>query len=767
MVVETALNLQERDAHSAPRATRAWNELAALGVVWFAGFLLVLPALRRGFMLGNYDWLRNMGLTSVPGSPTGNGLQTDVIRQMIPWSNLAWIQVHQGHLPLWNPYNIVGSPMAFNWQSSTFSLPSLLGYLSPLRASFTVQVIAVVLLAGTGAYACGRAIGLTRLSSSWMGISFSLSGTMVYWLGWSATAVLGLLGWVVAASLMVSRSERRAWRWWSAALAVAVAATIYGGQLDVLGAEVAVLVTSLLIVQLGSLLRGGGWRDPLMPLVRLVPGAAAGVLLGAPLLLPGVQLARHAVRAQSRSTAFTFSPIGASQLLHEFVPGIVTRSTPLELDSLGAIVTLFAIVGVISCWRRRVVRFSLCAIVLEIVLSTPTPFRALATALPLIGQIRFSRSMLIMVFFVVLLSAVGLDALRRDAPLARTSLAAGLAVLVGVFVLSMLRSGHLDELAFISKQIRFTWTWVTVLLVALWLVLLWRTGEKWRSQINTAAAGIFLVTEVLFLVAAGSPWITSSATGFPQTHATTVLQRTVGSDAVGFGHARFLGGNGIEVNANAAYGVHEIAGYDPMIPARVFRAWSAETGTLGGARWASTFLPGFETIHEAQVWGARWIIEPTGSLGPAGSRFATRLGDQTLWKVPRSWQASQAPLGTEVGDPREHGVVIHWRSPSHGTAALTASSASVLRLRVLDVPGWTATLDGVAVPLRPFEGAMMQLRVPRGHHTLEVQYLPSGFLVGLVAAGSVVVGMFVMLVCDLTWRLRRTARRTEQISDSS
>ena len=138
-----------------------------------------------------------------------------------------------------------------------------------------------------------------------------------------------------------------------------------------------------------------------------------------------------------------------------------------------------------------------------------------------------------------------------------------------------------------------------------------------------------------------------------------------------------------------------------------------------------------------------------------------------MWKVPRSWQASQAPLGTEVGDPREHGVVIHWRSPSHGTAALTASSASVLRLRVLDVPGWTATLDGVAVPLRPFEGAMMQLRVPRGHHTLEVQYLPSGFLVGLVAAGSVVVGMFVMLVCDLTWRLRRTARRTEQISDSS
>ena len=763
VVAEAALSLSESDERQADVRRDLFAELRALCVVWMAGMLLVLPALRRGSMLGNYDWLRSIGLTAIPGSPPGNGFQADVIRQMIPWSNVAWIQVHHGQLPLWNPYNLVGSPLAFNWQSGTFSVPALLGYLSPLRASFTVQVISVVVLAGTGAYGCGRAIGLTRMSSAWAGISFCLSGTMVYWLGWSATGVLGLMGWLLAAAIMVCRSERRAWRWWSVALALAVAATIYGGQLDVLGAEVVILVASLLLVQLGSALRQGGWREALVPFGRLAPGAVAGLLLGAPLLLPGVQLARHAVRAAS-SSAFTLSPVGAGQMLHELIPGIVTHSIPLELDSIGAVVSLLAVVGIVSGWRRRAVRISLCAIAFQVLLATPTPLHDLAAALPLVGNLRFPRSMLIMVFFMALLSAVGLDALRRGAPLARRTAAVTLAVLVGVFVTSLLVSGHVGDLGSFATRVRFIWTAVTMLLVLSWLLLLRATGERQHPMIGTRSAGVLLVVEVLFLVAAGSSWITSSATGFPQTPATQLLQETVGSDAVGFGHADIQGGVGIEVNANAAYGVHEIAAYDPMIPMRVFDAWTGETGHVGW-RWASTFLPSFETVTEARVWGARWIIEPAGSTGPEGTRMVERLGQQTLWKVPRAWQASQAPLGAAVGDPREHGISLHWRSPSHGVASVSAATASVLRLRVLNVPGWTATLDGTEVPLRPFAGAMMQMRVPRGHHILEIRYLPTGFVLGLVVAGLVVVGLLVMAIVDLASRRRRTSCGVEQVSE--
>ena len=49
----------------------------------------------------------------------------------IPWTKLAWTQVHHGQLPLWNPYSVLGLPLAFNWQAGTFSVPALLGYLVP------------------------------------------------------------------------------------------------------------------------------------------------------------------------------------------------------------------------------------------------------------------------------------------------------------------------------------------------------------------------------------------------------------------------------------------------------------------------------------------------------------------------------------------------------------------------------------------------------------------------------------------------------------
>ena len=50
-----------------------------------------------------------------------NSTTGDQIAEMIPWSNLAWLQVHPGHLPLWNPYNGLGLPLAFNWQSAVSS----------------------------------------------------------------------------------------------------------------------------------------------------------------------------------------------------------------------------------------------------------------------------------------------------------------------------------------------------------------------------------------------------------------------------------------------------------------------------------------------------------------------------------------------------------------------------------------------------------------------------------------------------------------------
>ena len=92
-----------------------------------AAVITLAPALRHGAALGPYDILSQSGLTRSSGITVQNSSTGDQIAEMIPWSTLAWMQVHAGHLPLWDPFSGLGLPLAFNWQSAAFSLPSVIG----------------------------------------------------------------------------------------------------------------------------------------------------------------------------------------------------------------------------------------------------------------------------------------------------------------------------------------------------------------------------------------------------------------------------------------------------------------------------------------------------------------------------------------------------------------------------------------------------------------------------------------------------------------
>ena len=99
-----------------------------------------------------------------------NAIQADQIQQFVPWTNLAWHQVHSGQLPLWNPYNVLGMPLAFNWQSGVFSVPVLVGYLFPV--SFAVSPPSCWPSSsspGPGVYVLCRVLGLGPLSAAFGG----------------------------------------------------------------------------------------------------------------------------------------------------------------------------------------------------------------------------------------------------------------------------------------------------------------------------------------------------------------------------------------------------------------------------------------------------------------------------------------------------------------------------------------------------------------------------------------------------------------------
>ncbi|MBF6558615.1 MAG: hypothetical protein IVW52_21210, partial [Acidimicrobiales bacterium] len=133
-----------------------------IGLLWVvaAAVATLLPALIHGVALGPYDLLARSGLTSHPGIVPHNLVNSDQVSELAPWTTLSWRQVHQGHLPLWNPYSGLGMPLAFNWQSASFSVPTLVGYLFPLRLAFTAGILTTKVVAGTRAYVAGRTLGL-------------------------------------------------------------------------------------------------------------------------------------------------------------------------------------------------------------------------------------------------------------------------------------------------------------------------------------------------------------------------------------------------------------------------------------------------------------------------------------------------------------------------------------------------------------------------------------------------------------------------------
>ena len=160
-----------------------WPDLVGLAWVVAAGCCVLAPAIVHGASLGPYDLLARYGVTSQRGVAVLNTGHGDQIREMIPWTTLAWTQVHHGHLPLWNPYSALGMPLAFNWQSSAFSVPALIGYLFPLHLAYTVGVITTLIIAGTGPTA---SVSVPRAR----GAGVRLAGTVFKW------AVPSWSGWV-------------------------------------------------------------------------------------------------------------------------------------------------------------------------------------------------------------------------------------------------------------------------------------------------------------------------------------------------------------------------------------------------------------------------------------------------------------------------------------------------------------------------------------------------------------------------------------------
>lgn len=760
-----------------------------LGIAWVvaAGVAVLVPALLHGVYLGPFDILSTNGLTAQAGGAVHNMDLRDLISSFIPSTQQAWMQVHNGHLPLWNPYSALGLPLAFNWQSAPFGLPALVGYLVPMDLAFTVGVLVSVVVAGTGAYFFARVLRLGVLPSAFVGTVFVLSGPMIALLGWSATSVGSWSGWLFATAVLVIRGKGRTYA--ISAFAMVVALTIYAGHPETVFLLSLALVVFLVVVLAQRAPRFGTSEPILRPVVDLAIGGVAGAGLAAPLLLPGIQIVGESVRSASGNYASLTTPDhGVLQLFFQGFDGLPLAgsqwfgrlSYQWEAAYVGVIALVMVVLALRMRWRRpEVSALAAASLVMATLVLVPGVPSAIS-GLPILGNVVLTRALIPLAFGLSVLAGVGLDVLVGDhdsASVRRWAFGGFGAAAVGLVGIWLFGRGHLPLDEARIRETSFVWPAIctAVGLAAVgWLCVVIRKGGSSNRKAIRNVVVLLLVCETTFLVAAGAPLFSSSQSVLRPPAAVVSLQKTVGSSLVGLGGetcilSTYMGAPalGILPESNVLFQIHELATYDPLVPGAYFSAWRSLTGTEGGSTYYLQFCPAITTVRAARRFGVAYVLEPQNSKGPAGSVFIDRVGNEELYRIPGAAAATLVPASSSRALPSDDaaGTPVTVRHPNPATWSMVthAGTAGVLRLRLTDVPGWHATIDGRPLALKVFSGVMMQARIPQGRHNITVRYWPTAFSLGLVLAACSAVGISAAVFLELMRRRNRS--RLDSASD--
>jgi hypothetical protein len=752
-----------------------WLDVVGVGCVLAAGIAVMVPVLIHGSSFGPFSVLAQDGLLRQHRTGTNNPFGGDLVTQMLPWASLAWKQVHHGFLPLWNPFNASGTPLAFNWQSATFSLPAVVGYLVPLAVAYTTQVLVTLAIGGTGVYFLTRIMRLNLLGCVFAGMVFELSGSFIGWLGWPVASVMSWSGWLFGAALLVVRGRHRARS--IVLLAVAAALAVYAGQPDTLflmGCFLSVFVVILLAAEAGpgaNRLRRAG---------DLLVAVLAGLGLAAPLLLPGTQLLSMSSRDVGGALLGQHAP-PLQKLVVVAIPGLNGFPVGWNRSYIGMLAVILALVGLIVGRRRpQVLAIGAVAIVAGVVCFTPVVSSVLDD-LPAIGVVRWTRSTSFLEFAVAVLAGVGMDALTRWSPKRDVLRLAVGAFSLAALVVALIWAIHPQGDPTRHRNLAWAFGGAVLGLMVTGVLALARRREGRADRQKTDAslqrlalartggilalvAGILLVVyQGAFLLVTGGNQLSSTSRPFHPTAAEQLLAKTVGSSLVGFGSTACVSPPvlGIPVNANIAYGMRELAVYDPVLPKDFYFSWSRYNGSSAGHPATSHYCPAVTSAVVARRYGVSFVLEFRGARGPTGSIFVKRIGGEDLYRIPGSGEATVVPLPSDRLPPVDApGTLVAptGSDPSSLRIAVDPARPSVLRLRLSDVPGWHASIDGRPLVLQSFEGVMLQAKIPAGAHTIEVQYWPVSFTVGIVLAAISACGLISLGVVGVARRRRASSR---------
>jgi hypothetical protein len=350
-----------------------------------------------------------------------NFILSDLVLQLEPARRFAVSQIHQGHFPLWAPYQYGGVP--FIW--SKYSLFLLLECCtkSPVILAW-VQLFAA-LIGGIGVFLFSRkSLGVGFWPATVCAWCYPLTAFFVLWQGYFTALAVYWLPWLF---LSVDKTVRCESRLAPIGLSVFTFLALTAGQIDVSGQVL--LGSGLYSIWCLWNAYSGEWfhRKAQMAIATLVAGWGIGFLLAAPYMLPLLEYAKTGSRMIHRSQgAEERPPVGLAALPQVVLPDIYgttekgsaflsppTEGNLLESPSAayaGVVATLF-VAPLAFCNRRyrSVNWFWLFLAFLGLSWCLNVPGLVDLFRLPGFNMMSHNRLVFLTSFAVVSLTAIGLE----------------------------------------------------------------------------------------------------------------------------------------------------------------------------------------------------------------------------------------------------------------------------------------------------------------------------------------------------------------------
>lgn len=325
--------------------------------------------------------------------------------------------LHEGILPLWDPYVLSGRPLAVVIRRGLLYPLEILLWILPINSALGLHIIIRFFLAGFFMYLFLRELGVGTGGALIGGIVFTYNGFHIVWGGANYPTVIAPMVFWLAERLIQRRNGV-----YTCLLGLAIATMLVGGFVTAASYFLYALGIYYLVRVLQQLRDARDWRTALRQVVLFALAMTVGLLLVAPGALGELeQWSINSYVSQRIGWRMGLVHLPDTDIVRLFLPyyygGPVTDielgNFPETTGYLGILPWLLAVVALACCWRRWYTSYFFGVAAISYGMVYGAPFNVLIGRLPVMNAGSPTRMFVSGAFAVAGLAALGFDFLQQ------------------------------------------------------------------------------------------------------------------------------------------------------------------------------------------------------------------------------------------------------------------------------------------------------------------------------------------------------------------